>query len=324
MYKRKLSDFKIGETFIAFFLIRRVECKTTVNGSKYLDITLGDSSGEISARLWDCTEEDEIQYVDNTLVKVKGNVVEWQGKKQIKIEKIRPVNEKDGVNVEDFVPVAPYDAEEMYAELYEYTMKIGDPKIRELVQLIVAESGERLLTYPAALQNHHSIRSGLLYHTLTMLKAGEKLMEVYSFLDKDLLFAGIILHDMAKIDEIKANELGIASEYTAEGQLLGHIIQGVKRIERAARSVGLDPETSMLLEHMLLSHHYEPEFGSPKRPMIPEAEMLHYLDLMDARMYDMQKALSTVQPGEFTDKVWVLHNRRLYKPVNRNNNDNDE
>ncbi|RNC62947.1 MAG: 3'-5' exoribonuclease YhaM [Candidatus Dichloromethanomonas elyunquensis] len=313
MCKRKLSEFKISETFTAFFLIRKVEAKATGGGNKYLDILLGDSTGEIAARMWDCTPEDEIRYVSNILVKVKGSVVEWQGKKQIKIDKIRPVLEEDGVNIKEFIPVAPREPEEMYAELYEYTIKIGNKKIRELVQLIIAESGERLLTCPAAVMNHHALRSGLLYHTLTMLQAGERLLEVYSFLDKDLVFAGIILHDIAKTDEINANQLGLASEYTVEGQLLGHIVQGIKRIEKASRSIGLDVETSILLEHMILSHHYEPEFGSPKRPMIPEAELLHYLDILDARMFDMQKALSEVQNGEFTDKLWALNNRKIYK-----------
>lgn len=314
MWKRKVSEFKIGETFMSFFLIRKVDCKLTGNGSKYLDLLLGDSSGEIVARLWDCTPEDEVQLINNILVKVKGSVVEWQGKKQVKIDKIRPAIDEDGVDIREFIPVAPYDPEEMYAELFDYTVKIQNKKLKETVQLIIAGTGDKLLTYPAAVMNHHALRSGLLYHTLTMLRAGEKLLEVYDFLDKDLLFAGIILHDIAKIDEIDANQLGIASEYTVEGQLLGHIVQGIKRIEQAARSVGLDVETTILLQHMVLSHHYEPEFGSPKRPMIPEAEILHYLDILDARMFDMQKALGEIQAGEFTDKLWLLNNRRLYKP----------
>lgn len=313
MWERKINEFRIGESFLAFFLIRKVESKTTGGGSKYLDILLGDSSGEIVARMWGCSPEDEVQLVKNILVKVKGNVVEWQGKKQVKIDKIRPVIDEDGVNINEFIPVAPISSEDMYDELFQYIKKIEHKKIREMVQLIIAESGERLLTYPAAVQNHHAIRSGLLYHTLTMLQAGEKISEIYTFLDKNLLFAGIILHDISKIDELDANKLGLATEYTSEGQLLGHIIQGIKRIEKAAHKVGLDEESSILLQHMVLSHHYEPEFGSPKKPMIPEAEVLHYLDILDARLYDMQKALGEIQPGEFTDKVWVLNNRKLYK-----------
>lgn len=319
MWNRTINEFQAGEVFMSFFLIRKVECKTTGSGSKYLDLLLGDSSGEITARLWDCTPENETQFAGNMLVKVKGSVVEWQGKKQIKIDKIRPVTGEDGVNIREYIPVAPFEPEDMYQEIYGYTLKIGDSKLKELVQFVLAEAGERILTHPAALQNHHAQRSGLLYHTLTMLKAGEKLGEVYSYLDMNLLFTGIILHDIAKLNEIAANELGLATEYTFEGQLLGHIIQGVKQIDKAARKVGLDEEKSILLEHMLLAHHYEPEFGSPKRPMFPEAEVLHYLDILDARMFDMQKALAEVQPGEFTDRIWVLNNRKLYRPEKKEN-----
>jgi len=311
--KKNWNELKSGESLVAFFLIRRVETKTTAGGNRYLDIVLGDAGGEITARMWDCKQEDETLYQSNMLVKIKGSIAEWQGKRQVKIDKIRAVVEDDQVDINAFIPVAPYSPEAMYAELLQYLSGMENVKLRETVQLLLTEAGEKLLIHPAAVQNHHALRSGLLYHTLTMLKAGEKLADVYTFLDKDLLYAGIMLHDVAKLDEIDANALGIATEYTVEGQLLGHIVQGIKKIEKAAGKAGLDEETSLLLQHMLLSHHYEPEYGSPKRPMFPEAEILHYLDIIDARMFDMQKALNETEPGNFSDKLWTLNNRRLYK-----------
>ncbi|NLO97684.1 MAG: HD domain-containing protein [Peptococcaceae bacterium] len=310
---KKISQLTPGETIISFFLIRKVECRNTNSGNKYLDFILSDNSGEIVAKLWDCSPEEESQFAKNMLIKVKGTVVEWQGRKQLKIDKIRLVEAKDEVDIEEFVPVAPYPAREMYAELLAYLEKIGNSKLKETVRLIIDEVEEKLMTWPAALHNHHSLRSGLLYHTLTMLKAGEALLQIYPFLNKDLLLAGIILHDIAKIEEIEADELGQATAYSIVGQLLGHIVQGIKKIDWAARQVGLDEELSLQLQHMILAHHYEPEFGSPKKPMFPEAELLHYLDILDARMFDMQKALDTVEPGEFSDRIWALDNRRLYK-----------
>ena len=163
------------------------------------------------------------------------------------------------------------------------------------------------------MKNHHSIRAGLLYHIVRMLYAGDKLSDIYDIVNKELLFAGIILHDIAKIEEYDANELGIVSDYNAEGQLLGHIIQGITMIDNAANYLGVDSEVALLLKHMILTHHYEPEYGSPKKPMIPEAEMLHYLDILDARMYDMEKALNKVEPSGFSEKVWTLDNRKIYK-----------
>jgi 3'-5' exoribonuclease len=186
----------------------------------------------------------------------------------------------------------------------------------------VGEKEEQLMFYPAAKENHHAVVGGLLYHIISMLRAGEKLAEIYSWINKDLLYAGIILHDLAKIDEMEAGEIGLITEYTVEGQLLGHIIQGIKDIDRVAREEGADGEVSLLLQHMVLSHHYEPEFGSPKRPMIPEAELLHYLDMIDARMYDMRRVLDHVPPGGLSDRIWLLHNRRLYQ--NRLNTEPNE
>ncbi len=313
MINKKIIDFNVDERIEGFYLIKEIEAKTASNGNNYLDIRLGDSTGEINAKLWDCKEEDILKYTNNSIVKIRGGVSEWQGKKQLRIELIRLVSEKDNISLQDYVQTAPHEPEDMYKQLQYYISKIGNEDISKIVNEIVQEYKDRLFFYPAAKQNHHAIRSGLLYHILRMLMTAERLAEVYTNINKDLLYAGIILHDIAKIDEMDANELGIVSDYTAEGQLLGHIIQGIKIIDKVATKLDINRETSILLQHMLLTHHYEPEFGSPKKPMIPEGELLHYIDIIDARMYDMEKALSNVEPNEFTDKIWILDNRRLYK-----------
>ena len=166
--------------------------------------------------------------------------------------------------------------------------------------------------YPAAKSNHHSIKGGLLYHITTMLKLAENICGIYDFLNRDLVYAGVILHDMAKIKEMSSNEMGIVDEYTLEGTLLGHITQGIKEIEVIGKEVNADSKIIMLLQHMVLSHHYEPEYGSPVKPLIPEAEMLHYLDVMDARMYDMKKAIKETKENEFSERIWSLDSRRIY------------
>lgn len=308
-----ISQLKAGDGVLDFFLLKTAECKTSSNGKKYLDLTLADKTGEINGKLWDCSEEDEHNLQSHKLVKVKGIITEWQHKLQLKIERVRLVLPKDGINIDDFVPTAPEKAGEMLAEVWRFIDKITNDDIRNIVAKIVREKKEQLLFFPAAKENHHAVLGGLLYHIKTMLRAGEKLAEIYEGLNKDLLFAGIILHDIGKIDEMQAGELGLVTDYTVEGQLLGHIIQGIKYIDQAAREVGAGEEVSLLLQHMILCHHYEPEFGSPKRPMIPEGELLHYLDMIDARMYDMKKVLGKTAPGDFSDRVWVLHNRKLYR-----------
>ena len=148
-----------------------------------------------------------------------------------------------------------------------------------------------------------------------MLMAGLRLCEVYTILDKDLVAAGVILHDMEKLREIESNEYGMSPGYSTEGQLLGHIVQGVRELEKITAELDFPREKALMLEHMILSHHYEPEFGSPKRPMFPEAEVLHYLDILDARMFDMEEALKGVEPGAFSEKVWTLDGRRVYRSM---------
>jgi len=223
------------------------------------------------------------------------------------------VKEEDGIKIEDYIPSAPYSGEYLFNEVMKYIDRIKNEDLYQIVTYLVEMKKAKLLIYPAAMKNHHSIRSGLLYHIVRMLYAGDKLSDIYNIVNKELLFAGIILHDIAKIEEYDANELGIVSDYNAEGQLLGHIIQGITMIDNAANYLGIDSEIAMLLKHMILTHHYEPEYGSPKKPMIPEAEMLHYLDVLDARMYDMEKALSRVEPAGFSERIWSLDNRKIYK-----------
>ncbi|MCE5284448.1 MAG: HD domain-containing protein [Pelosinus sp.] len=313
MDKKDIKELKVGDAVQQFFLIKTVECKVSTNNKKYLDITFVDKTGDINAKLWDASSQDEERYVNHALVKVRGVAHEWQGRMQLKLENIRLAVTEDGVDVADFVPSAPRTASDMYQEVTTYIERIEHSDLKQIVCHIINNKKSKLMIYPAAKQNHHSVRSGLLYHILTMLQLGERVSEVYTTLNRDLLFAGIILHDMAKLDEMDAGDLGIVSNYTVEGELLGHIIQGIKLIDRAAKAVGADEEVSLLLQHMILSHHAEPEFGSPKRPMIPEAEILHYLDTIDARMYDMRKVLDNTKAGVLSDKVWLLNNRKLYK-----------
>lgn len=311
---KKINEIQAGEKIEGFFLVKSIELKTSTNNKKYLDFNLCDNTGEINAKLWEYEEGDETKFISSSLVKIRGSISVWNNTLQLKIEKLREAITSDKVNLEDFVPVAPLKADFMYNEILKYADNMKNVHIKNIVFAILKEKQSKLMHYPAAKKNHHAIKSGLLYHVLTMLNAGEKLCEIYTFLNKDLLYAGIILHDIAKLEEMDANELGIVSEYTVEGQLLGHITQGIKKIELVSEAVGADKETTMLIQHMILSHHYEPEYGSPVKPLFPEAEILHHLDIIDARMYDMKRVTSEMEVGSFSEKVYSLDNRKIYKP----------
>ena len=319
MLDKKIAEFKVGEEIQGFFIIRSLNIKTSSNNKKYFDFTLADKSGEVNAKLWDVKDNYEDLYKTGILVKVRGNVTSWQNMVQLKVTKMRIVNEADDILITDYVPSAPFPAEEMYSELEETIMSFENTDLKRLVLEIVREYKTQLLTAPAAKSNHHAIRSGLLYHIKRMIKTGDALCSIYDNVSRDLLMAGIILHDIEKINEMASDDLGIVSEYTREGQLLGHIIMGIKKIDEVAKRLEVDEELSLVLQHLVLSHHYEPEFGSPKKPMLPEGELLHYIDIIDARMYDMDLAYRDVEPGEFSNPIWVLDKRRLYNFENAKN-----
>jgi len=308
-----IKDLKIGEEVTGFFLVKAKNVKTSSANKPYIDFTFQDITGEVNAKLWDAKGDIETLYNPGTVVKVQASVTQWQQSVQLKIIKIRAAEPADNVDYDLFIPTAPIDAETMLNEILFFIDKMENEALKKLVLAVLDIYKPKLMFYPAAKSNHHAIKSGLLYHIIRMLRSGDALCEVYKNVNRDLVFAGVILHDMEKINEMSATEAGVVEDYTMEGQLLGHIIMGIKKIDQIGRELGIDPELSLLVQHMILSHHYEPEFGSPKKPMIPEGEMLHYLDMLDARMYDMNKVLKDQPEETFTDPVFVLDRRRMYK-----------
>lgn len=308
-----IGNFREGFTIQGYYIIKEAELKKSKNNSKYLDMILADKTGEVNSKIWDYKSE-ESEFSKNSLVKVRGEVINYSNNLQLNITKIRIANEEDNVKIEDFVPAAPIPAEDMFNTIESYISRIENKDINNIVSYIIDEYRDKLMFYPAAMKNHHSLKGGLLYHVSTMLILGEKISQVYPFLNTDLLYAGIILHDISKIDEMDSSDLGIVEDYTIEGKMLGHIIQGIKNLEIVGEKLKSDKEIVLLLQHMILTHHYEPEYGSPKKPMLKEAEILHYIDKIDATMFDIGKALSDTPKGEFTDGIWTLDKRRIYNP----------
>ena len=312
-----LSQLRTDDEIQDFFMVKSIAIKMGSNKKLYFDIILGDSTGEMTGKKWDVADPElpllnEIKEGD--IIKLKGNVTEWNGMKQLRVQKIRKSEEEDGVELMDYIKAAPERPEDMLYYIMDKVNSMKDEELKRLSLRIINDNKDRLMYYPAATKNHHAELSGLLYHIKRMMMMAEKVCQVYLNLNEDLVYAGVLAHDIAKLNEIEANELGIASGYSFEGQLLGHLVQGVKVIDRLTEELEIGREKAIMLEHMILSHHYEPDFGSPKKPLFPEAEILHYLDIIDARMYDMKEALDATSPGEFSDKVWTLDNRKLYKP----------
>lgn len=299
-------------THEGFCLIKSAEKKLTAKGVPYLDLILADSSGEISAKLWDYKESPDNHYDNFDFVKVRGTYVPFNDTMQFRVERIRPVLPEDNVAIEDFVPSACLTGEIMLAEVEKIVDSFKDEELKKLVFAVIEENREKILYWPAAKNLHHAVRSGLLMHTLSILRLAESVCRIYKFVNYDLLCSGAILHDIAKIEEMNASVTGIASEYTTKGNLLGHLVMGAINIDRIGRNLGISDETLTLVEHMLISHHGTPEFGAAKLPMFIEAELLSELDLMDARLYEMRQAVEGVEEGVFTPRQWALDNRNLY------------
>lgn len=315
MITKWISEFNAGDEILEYFLIKECSPRISSGNKLYLDLQLMDRTGEINAKYWEAQESELPLFVSGAIVKVKGSVQLFQNKQQLRVAKIRLAEAIDNVRTEDFVPCAPLEPQMMLDEILQAVATMEDVELQRLCSAFLTKYREPLMYYPAAKSNHHAIRSGLLYHVLRMLRSAEKLLQVYTTLNRDLLMTGVILHDIAKMEEMDAGELGIVKEYTIPGQLLGHLIQGITLVDRLGAELNISEETRMLVQHMILTHHYEPEFGSPKKPMIPEGELLHHLDMIDARMYDMENVLETLPAGRFSEPVWSLDRRRVYKPL---------
>lgn len=315
--KKFLVDLKPGENVEEFFLVKTIQIKVANNGNQFADLVIADKTGEVTAKIWDLSKEELVDTVksiqDRDVVKIRGSVIEWNGMKQVKIFLIRKTKEDDSIDPGDYIKVAPLDTRKMYQDISDQIMGFVDEELKAITGSIWKEYEEKLLYFPAAMKNHHAIMGGLLYHVYRMLQNAGGLCDVYPILNQDLLKCGIILHDIAKLQEIDADQMGMADQYTFEGQMLGHIIQGIKIIDQVALKCDISSEKRIMIEHMILSHHYEAEFGSPKKPLFPEAEMLHYLDMIDARIYDMEEALKNTEPGTFSERVWTMDQRKLYK-----------
>ncbi|MDW7667388.1 MAG: HD domain-containing protein [Bacillota bacterium] len=313
MTYKKIKDLKVNERFDSFFLVKSCEVKSDKNGKLYMDLILGDGMEDINGKIWNLNKDIEERIDNYKVMKIRGTASEWKGVKQLKIERIREINSQDEVNIKDFVQTAPLEPEDMFNEVKTYITKIKNEDIKQIVLEIITKYKDKMSYYPAAKSNHHSIKGGLLYHLVRMLRLGEKLAQTYENINTDLIYAGILLHDVCKIEEMDSNEMGIVNDYTRDGKLLGHITMGVIEVEKAADKHKVDEEIKVLLQHMILSHHYFPEFGSPKKPMILEAEILHYIDLIDARVYDFEEGLKNVEYGDFSDRIWTLDNINIYK-----------
>lgn len=249
------------------------------------------------------------------LVRVQGLVQTYREKLQIKIIKIRKATDDDGVFLTDFIRSAPIRPVDLIYTIKQAMDSIQDKEMHTIVSFCVKKVEERLMHYPAAKTHHHAYFAGLAYHMVRMLELGDFICKQRPFLNPDLLTAGIILHDIAKPEEMTA-QLGIVSEYSVHGKLLGHISMASNWITEAAilSNIDLNSDRVLALQHMVLSHHNSGEWGSPVQPQIPEAIALHHIDTIDAKLQMVEDALDTTPEAEnWTQSIRGLENKAIYR-----------
>ncbi len=311
----KIDQIQVDKPFRGYLFIRDAAVRTSKNGSQFIKLVLSDTDyNEVTGFLWNVGKEETESFTQGTLVAVIGKGKSFNDNLQLDIQKIRRTNEGDSVTLADFIETAPEEPEAMYEEILETVEDFGNEDIKKVTRRALKDRESEILYFPAAKSVHHAMRSGLLYHTLSMLRTAKELAKLYPGLNEDLLYAGVILHDLGKIDEMVSDQNGVVEDYSDKGKLLGHITSQINEIDGLCKELGVGEEVAMVLEHMILSHHYEPEYGSPVRPMFPEAELLHHIDMIDARMNSMQKIQRSLEPGTFSERQPMLNNIKIYKP----------
>lgn len=307
----KFTDCKIGEDVEFYGLIENQTKRYTPNKSGYYSLTLSDGDTSIDARVWDCDMIEKNEVIAGNVYYFYAHVNEYNNKPQFVIRTLRKITEGE-VDITQFIKSAPLSKDELIYGIADYTKRIENKILYNLVVKLIKENKGDYFEYPAAVSMHHNFMGGLAYHTLTMLKLGETLLGLYPGMDKNLLYAGIILHDLGKTKELSGYK---GTTYTEDGNLLGHIVIGLQMVAVAASEDGVaDTEEVKALEHLIASHHGELEFGSPKEPGMMEAYALHLIDLMDSKMAAISPEVVKTKKGSNTAPIGSLNRKTLYVP----------
>ena len=295
--RRSINQLQPGESLDQVFLVRDRDLRTASNGGLYIVCTLTDSTGKLNARMWQANETIYKAIPVDGFLQVRGRTENYKGNLQFIIEAIRPIP-IEKVDLADFLPHAPREVEEMWAELLELVRAVKNTHLRMLIKKFV-EDREVVAAFkraPAAMELHQAYLGGLLEHTLGVTRGVKAILPLYPQLNADLMLTAAFLHDIGKVAELTSE---LTFRYTDRGQLVGHITIGAILIQQKVDLVAAETaepfpaKTLDLLQHMILSHHGFYEYGSPRLPMIPEAAALHYIDNLDAKMHMFNREITS-------------------------------
>ena len=314
MGKIFVNQLSKGQAVESIFLVKEKVLAKTKTGSPYLSVRLADRTAEVEGRIWDSALDFVSLFEKDDFVKVRADVDEFQGVLQLRISKLRKCAESEVV-LEDFLPKTSKDIENMFTELKTIASRVRQPFLQQLLDAFFRDEqwAKKFKMAPAAKAVHHVYLGGLLEHTLSVVQLALLIGPRYPGIDQDFLLTGALLHDLGKTSELSFER---AFDYTDPGRLLGHIILTVEMMEEKIRSIPEFPENlALLLKHLILSHHGEYEFGSPKLPMTLEALLLHHLDDLDAKV---NAVVSWIEKEKDSPSRWTsyhkLFDRFIYKP----------
>lgn len=300
-----VDEYINGETY----LVKDAKEFTLQSGTKLFNVTLQDNSGTIEAKTFNYNQ----RYIDaikpGVIIKIYGKVKENKGKVFMDLDSYTLPSE-DEYEMDNLIQVSPIDFNTLKEELKTYLDLIKDEDLHAITKKLIADNYKKYLDYPAASKNHHDFMHGLLHHSLSMCHLIDGIVLNYKELNRDLLISGALLHDLGKVVELSGI---IATKYTLEGSLLGHLVIGVEMIDSASKELNINNEKVLLLKHMVASHHGKQEFGALVLPQTKEALILSMVDDMDAKMMSIDKAFENTENGSFSERIFPLDNRAFYK-----------
>lgn len=310
--RAKIKDFSPKDKASLILRLTDIQFRKTTANDDYGSMLGFDGTELIDVKFWKLKEEDKELLSNGEIYFLTGTMKDYQGKMQFNVTEYRKITEEDEVDIEEFYERAKLDSSELEKLIYSYIDRIDNQIINKVIRRIISLYAEEFFNYPAAMTMHHNYYSGLAYHIYSMLQASDAYLKIYPFLNKSLVYGGIIIHDLGKIVELSGPK---GTEYTKKGNLLGHIPIGYNMIHQIATSLEVqDSEEVLALEHILLSHHGLLEYGSPKEPLIPEAMLIYLLDYADSRLAALEKEVETTEKGTYTNQIMALDRKSFYIP----------
>ncbi|MEE1399688.1 MAG: HD domain-containing protein [Bulleidia sp.] len=306
----KINEFEEHMKLQQPLLVKDVKNGTTSKGSPYLSLILQDNTGTIDGKYWDVKENEQALVQAGKILKFNFEVLLYKDKLQLRMNHVEEISE-DEYNLEDFVISSDHSEVERRSLTQSLIDSIQNDVYRKLVIGMLSYVGDKFFTFPAASKIHHGWKGGLSDHSLSMATLADELCKHYPQLDRDLLVSAALIHDVGKTAELSGP---VTTEYTLEGKLEGHISLANAWLSEVSEKLGVqEREETVLMHHMILSHHGKMEYGSPVAPMIIEAEALYLIDNMDARLTSLKMALDAIKPGTWTSRMFQFENRQFYK-----------